>query len=156
MPRGQMTDVQKTAARARADARTIVVEGMKAPDFPAAVRTALQTLNFRPAKRRGAGTGMVEQLNQLTTLLGAGPVPHMKAYEQFRLGPQEMNARIRVFLNTRRGSNRIWVRLNADKASKTYDCYEIVARGDKIPPGWTGYIPDDLKPAPTPAATPAA
>ena len=46
MPRGQMTDVQKTAARARADARTIVVEAMKAEDFPAAVRTALRTLEL--------------------------------------------------------------------------------------------------------------
>lgn len=150
-PRGPRTEEQKALMEQNVKAKATVVAYMEKASarIPKDVMDALKLLGFRHPKRRGRSgegiTSITDQLVEIEAMLINGPVSHMEFYTKFRLGPTDMKSRIRVFLQTRSGTQRPWIALDNNKDSETFDHYKIIARGDEIPEGWDAYIPPDIQ-----------
>lgn len=84
-----------------------------------------------PKERKTAAKPSVNA--ELRAALLEGPMSELDIFRKFKIGRPEMKLKIRAFIN---GTPRIWV--DFDESSETYS---VVATGEAMPEGWTGYKP---------------
>lgn len=80
---------------------------------------------------RTARTGVNTELKDL---LLSGPVSLLDIFTKFEFGKPTMDQKIRGFIKTNKPEDRIWVAFEEGM-------YIVKGTGEKVPRGWTGYVP---------------